>query len=173
MFIGGWHLSANHLTRAYQRPDVFYIPLHAVFHSSKVRVVFNASMPTLFKWVFHEINTFRQILIHSRGRDWLRILINFGDGLMHFRLCTVAYDTACALFQSLRVLRQLLLAHCPNNLRMSELFHELSYVDDFFGGADTSTKLCSFETSSSIYYRLLKLNWANGRTKQRIIKTSN
>ena len=25
--------------------DVYYIPLHAVFHNNKIRVVFNASMP--------------------------------------------------------------------------------------------------------------------------------
>ena len=88
---------------------------------------------------------FRQILMHVLDRDWLRIVYDFGTGLglQNFRLCTVTYDTACAPFQALRILKlliELLEQLCPDSPYLPwlrELFDELSYVDDFFGGADT------------------------------------
>lgn len=152
------------------KANVYYIPHHAVFHNGKIRVVFNASMPAfnglslnatlhtgpklqqdivliLIKWrTFKVVFTcdivkmFRQILIDPRDRDWLRVVYDFGNKLLHFRLSTVTYGTACAPYQSLRVLLEILTDHGTSSPEMVELFRELSYVDDFFAGADTVEK---------------------------------
>ena len=64
-------------------------------------------------------NIFRQILMHALDR------------------------TACTSFKALRILKlliELLEQLCPNSPYLPwlrELFDELLYVDDFFGGADT------------------------------------
>lgn len=162
------------------KPDVYYIPHHAVFNRNKIRVVFNASMPSqnclslnsvlssgrklqqdivlvlnrcrCYKVVFvcDIVKIFRQILVDARGRDWLRILSDFGKGLQQFRLCTVTYGTACAPYQALRILWEILKRICPNSANMLLLFLRLSYIDDFFGGADT------WEQALEIHYELIE-----------------
>ena len=163
------------------KSDVYYLPHSAVFHNNKIRIVFNASMKsynglalndTLYvgqklqqdiisvitRWRFYKVvftcdivKMFRQIIIHADDRDWLRIVYDFGYGLQHYRLNTVTYGTSPASYQSLRVLRKIIEDQCPDNEKMKELFFQLSYVDDFFGGADDS------ETASLIKYELVKL----------------
>ena len=101
------------------KQDVYYIPHHAVFHTGKIRVVFNASMPSsnglslnaslytgrklqqntilvLIRWhcyryVFTSdiVKMFRQFLVHPLDRDWHRIIYDFGRGIHHFRLSTI------------------------------------------------------------------------------------
>ena len=63
--------------------------------------------------------------------------------MQHFRLATVTYGTECAPYQALRVLLEILkifLANASiNDLLVKALivlYKELSFVDDFFGGAD-------------------------------------
>ena len=119
------------------RSDVYYIPHHPVVNKGKLRVVFNASAPAfnhlslnktlhtgqklqqnivnvLIRWRCFRVaftcdivKMFRQILIDPRDRDWLRIVFDFGAGILHFRACTVTYGTVPAPFQSLRVLLEI------------------------------------------------------------------
>ena len=62
--------------------------------------------------------------------------------MQHFRLCTITYGTACAPIQSLRLLKFLIelfeqtFPNSPWLQFLKELFDLLSYIDDFFGGAD-------------------------------------
>ena len=119
------------------KQDVYYIPHHAVFHNGKIRVVFNASMPSsnglslnaslytgrklqtdivlvLIRWRFHKyvftsdiVKMNRQFLVHPLDRDWLRIIYDFGRGIHHFRLSKITYGTGPAPYQSLRGLWQI------------------------------------------------------------------
>ena len=95
---------------------------------------------------------FRQVLILPLDQGWVRIVYDFGQGVQHFRLCTVTYGTAPAPYQSLRVLRQLVedWAHHFPTLRkeIAELFLQLSYVDDFFSGAETIAQIIAHSRST-------------------------
>ena len=74
---------------------------------------------------------------------WIEIGFDTGLGLQHFRHCTVIYGTTCASFLALRILKSLievLEQLCPDSPylpSLREIFDELSYVNDFFGSADT------------------------------------
>lgn len=52
---------------------------------------------------------YRHILIHEKDRDYQRILWRFStsEPVQEFRLNTVTYELACALFLAIRCIRQL------------------------------------------------------------------
>ena len=69
----------------------------------------------LVKWRCYKIvfmcdivKIFRQILVDARDRDWLRIIYEFEERLLHFRRATVTYGTTYASYQALRVLLEIL-----------------------------------------------------------------
>ena len=68
----------------------------------------------LISWRFYQfvfttdiVKFYRQFLVNPLDTDWLRILYVFDGKITDCRLTTVTYGTACAAFQALRAMNQL------------------------------------------------------------------
>ena len=78
---------------------------------------------------------FRQVQIPEEDSNILRILFRptRWEPLRTYRLTTVTYGTACAMFQSVMAMRQCATDNAPSQ-EIERIIHERFYVDDFVSG---------------------------------------
>ncbi|RLU19024.1 hypothetical protein DMN91_009382 [Ooceraea biroi] len=164
--------SLGHMVRAPPATkSAAYLPHHGVLRESstttKLRVVFNGSLPTttgkslndclhigpklqrdlsdvLMRWRRHAYvfladveKMFRQILVHPDDRDHQRILWSESGDPSEFLLCTVAFGLACSPFIALKVFLQLASDEGDRFPLAADVVRSDMYVDDVLSGGDT------------------------------------
>lgn len=142
------------------KPDSLTTKLRVVFNVSaktSAEISLNESMYTgpklqpdiqvvllrsrLWKYLFTADikQMYRQILIRSSDRDYLRILWRFSSQsqIDEYRLCTVTYGTSAASYQALCTVRELATVDGATwPLAASVLLND-TFVDDVLTGANT------------------------------------
>uniref|UniRef100_A0A0A9Z001 Integrase catalytic domain-containing protein n=1 Tax=Lygus hesperus TaxID=30085 RepID=A0A0A9Z001_LYGHE len=85
------------------------------------------------------VKMFRMILVDPQDRKYQRIFWRFSEDeeVQTFELKTVTYGLACAPFQALRVLRQLVADHGSEFPLAAQVLQSNIYVDDILAGADS------------------------------------
>lgn len=126
----------------------------------------------LWKYVFMTDikQMYRQILVHSSDRNYLRIFWRFSadDPIVEYRLCTVTYGTSAAPFQALRTIQELANTDGDSYPLAAAVLKNDTFVDDILTGANSEEdavkcqqeliKLCS-----AAQFELRK--WASNSTK--------
>lgn len=90
---------------------------------------------------------YRQIEIHQKDRDYLRILWRFDreKPIEEYRLCTVTYGTSCAPHQALRTLQHLATLEEKRYPTAAQIIKHDTFVYDILTGANTTKDALDFQ----------------------------
>lgn len=91
---------------------------------------------------------YRQILIGSADRDYLRILWRFSSTspIDEYRLCTVTYGTSAALFQALHTVCELANVDGANWPIAASVLLNDTFVDDILTGANSTSAALEYQS---------------------------
>ncbi|KYN18593.1 hypothetical protein ALC57_09093, partial [Trachymyrmex cornetzi] len=112
------------------------------------------------------VKMFRQILVNNLNTDFQRILWrpSCDTPIKHFRLLTVTYGLAPALYLAMRVLKQLSLEEGSDYPAAVPILRDSVYVDDaLFGGDDVASLIECREQLTVLLQRggFQLLKWAS------------